>query len=88
MKHTKKDVILEFKLPHFNRKDIDIDIDDDFITVRADKRDDKKVKKKEFFHEEISHHAFNYGTTVPKINSKKAKISFKNGILKITAPRI
>ena len=45
-------------------------------------------KKKDFCYEESTSKSVVYSTTLPKINPKLAKINFKGGVLKITAPKI
>ena len=87
MKHNKKEVELEFKLPDFERKDIEIDIGKDEVLIRANKKIFKEERKKDFFHSEKIERSFDYRTTIPPINSKKAKIQFNKGILKINIPR-
>ena len=87
MKSNKKDVILEFSLPEFAKKDIKVKVTKDSVVVKAEKKSQKKVKKKDFFHAESSHRVFNYATTIPAVDSKKTKITFSKGILKIKAPR-
>jgi HSP20 family protein len=88
MKNNSKEVALEFELPGFERKDIDIRLSKNSLVVRARRKEEKEVKKKDFFHQEKSSQAFNYATTLPDINPKKAKIDFKKGMLKITAPKV
>lgn len=83
-----KEVILKFNLPHFQRSDIDINIGKNSIAIRASRKTSKNVKKKEFFHSEKSASSFDYLTSTPLINPKKAKIEFKKGVLKIKAPRV
>lgn len=53
------------------------------MAIKADKKHEKKVQRKDFFHQEKSAQSFNYATSLPKIDPKKAKIEFKAGILKI-----
>jgi HSP20 family protein len=86
MKKT-NEIVLEFDLPQFERKDIDVRVSRDSVTVVAEKKMNKQIKKKDFFHRESSSSNFTYSTSIPEINPKKAKIEFKKGVLKITAPR-
>jgi len=87
MKHNRKEVKLEFKLPDFERKDIEIDIGKDSVLIRANKKILKEEKKKDFFHSEKIERSFDYKTTVPLVNPEKAKIQFNKGILRINIPR-
>lgn len=87
MKNNSKEVVLEFNLPGFKKEDINLKLSKDFISIKAEKKHENKVQKKDFFHHEKSYQAFNYTTTLPKINPKKARMEFERGVLKITAPK-
>ncbi len=87
MKTNSKEVILEFKLPEFTRKDIKIKLTKNSLTIKAEKKSKTKISKKDFFHQEISHRNFNYATTLPNIDPKSAKITLNKGILKIKLKR-
>lgn len=87
MKHNSRQVLLELDLPEFKRREIKIDLSEDSALIRAEKKSEKKIKKKDFFQEESTSKSFVYSTTLPGINPDLAKISFKGGVLKITAPK-
>lgn len=82
-----KEVSLNFRLPEFDRKDIQIKVGKNSVAINAKKKVENKVKKKDYFHEEKSERTFHYFTTTPNVNHKKAKIGFSKGILKINVPR-
>lgn len=88
MKHNKKEVVLEFKLPEFSLREIKVDISKNSILVNAEKKSEKSARKKDFFHQEKSCKSFGYSSTLPNVDPKKAKIEFKRGILRIRAPKI
>lgn len=87
MKNNSKEVELEFHLPEFSKKDIKIKLTKNAANISAEKKTEKQVKKKDFFHQEKSFKTFSYSTTLPEINPKKARTSFSKGILKIKAPK-
>ena len=87
MKHTKKEVILEFNLPEFSKKHIKVNLNKNNATISAEKTNEKDVKKKDFFHKEKTYKSFSYSTTLPSINPKKGKTEFKNGMLRIKVPK-
>ena len=88
MKSDSKEVSIDLKLPEFDKKDIKLHLSKNSLSINAHKKSEKKVKKKDFFHEEKMEHQFFYSTTLPSIIPKKAKIEFKKGNLKIKAPKI
>jgi len=87
MKNNSKEVIFKFNLPEFNKKDINVKLLKNFLNIKAQKKKENKVQKKDFFHQEKIQKLFNYSTSLPTINPKKAKIKFEKGILKIIAPK-
>ena len=88
MKSNSKEVILEFNLPEFSKKDLSVKLFKNNISIKAEKKANKKIQKKDFLHQEKSYRGFRYSTTLPKINPNKAKINFNAGVLKIIAPKI
>ena len=87
MKHNKKEVVLDFDLPGFTKKNVKVKVNKDSVAVNAEKKQEKKVQKKDFFHKETSYSSFSYATTIPEVDPKKAKTKFSKGKLKIIAPR-
>jgi len=87
MKNNTKDVVLEFKLPEFKREEIKIKLTSNSAIIRAFKRTNNEIKKKDFFHKESYQNAFNYITNLPYVDHKNAKIDFKKGILRISIPK-
>ena len=85
MKNTKKEVVFEFPLPGFEKEDINVKLTKDSLIIKAQKKHKKKIQKKDFFHFEKQKQNFFYATTLPEIDTKKSKIDFKKGILKINA---
>ena len=88
MKYNKKDVELELSLPDFKSSDLNISVNKNSISVKAEKKMSKKIQRKDFFHSEKSAQNFNYFTSIPSVDSKRASIQFKKGILKIKVPRV
>jgi HSP20 family protein len=87
MKNNPKSVELKFELPGFDKKDIKLKLSKNSLSVNASKKQESKIKRKDFFHQERIERHFSYATTLPTIQPKKAKIEFKKGILKIKAPK-
>lgn len=87
MKINSKHIELDLNLPGFEKKDIKVKISKNVLAVKALKKKESKIQKKDFYHHEKSFRQFSYFTSLPGINEKKAKINFKNGVLKIKAPK-
>ncbi len=87
MKNNLKEVIIDLDLPGFNKEDVKVKIGKRGIAVKAEKKQEKKIQKKDFFHREKSYKSFSYFTTVPKIRPEKAKLKFSKGKLQIRASK-
>ena len=88
MKNKSNEVELEFKLPDFNREDIKVKITKNSAVIKAEKKQKNEEEKDGFFHQESSHRIFNYITSLPYVEHKKAKVDFKKGVLNIKVPKI
>jgi HSP20 family molecular chaperone IbpA len=87
MKNNSKEVILEIPLKKFKRDEINVKIKKDYVEVKADKKTEKNLQRKEFFHEERTENTFYYKTSIPPTDYKKALVEFRGGILKIRIPK-
>ncbi len=87
MKNNSKEVVLDLELPGFSKKDLNIKIRKNKLEVKAERKQERKMQKKDFFHEERVYRGFSYFTSLPEIRPEKAKIKFSKGKLRIVLPR-
>lgn len=87
MINQKKELILEFSLKGFDKKDVKVELKDNFVTIEASRHSEKKEEKKNESYAEASQQQVKYKESIPAIYSKKAKIEFKDGRLMIRAPK-
>jgi len=86
---TDKTIKVTAELPGLEEKDISATVEDDFLVLTGEKREEKKEEKEEYYHREVSYGSFR--RTIPlsaKVDVNKVDASFKNGILKITLPKL
>jgi len=88
MENHEKEVILEFSLPGYRKEDIKMILKKNSIEIKAKHEIEKKVQRQDFFHDEKTAKHFEYSSTLPIVNPNKAKISFKDGILRIVLPKV
>lgn len=78
------------ELPGIDKKDIDLNIMDDRLAIRAEIKKERKEEKKDsgyFFHER-SYSSFSRQLPLPSsVIPEKAKADFSNGILHIDLPK-
>ena len=85
---TASDVIVRAELPGMARKDIDIAIQDNVLTIQGEKKRKKKTKHENFYLVERSFGQFYQSVTLPAlVEQDKVKATFAHGVLTITLPK-
>lgn len=93
LKQNEKEYSVKVQLPGVNKEDINVELENDYITVTAEIKEEKKGEKEAEGNEKIHTSEFRYGKfarTISlenpiKVNESKAE--YKNGILNITMPK-
>lgn len=76
--------LLQVELPGMNKKDIKLNITDDFVEINADTKQETKTKKSKYYSESC----FYRKMSLPKnTNVAKAKAKYENGVLKLEIPK-
>ncbi|WP_116131228.1 Hsp20/alpha crystallin family protein [Tropicimonas sp. IMCC34043] len=81
-------VELSIELPGMEMKDIDLTVSDDLLTLKGEKKVERKEEKKGYYLSERSYGSV-YRTVPlpPGVDSDKAEASFKNGVLTVKVPK-
>lgn len=88
IKENDKEVSIKAELPGVDKKDIEVSLTNDTLTIKGEKKEEKEDKGKDYYRMERSYGSF--GRTIPLptgINSQKADAVFKKGVLTITVPK-
>jgi HSP20 family protein len=81
-------VTIDFELPGLDKKDINIQLEGNNLTVSGKMQKDNEVKKENYYRCERSYGEFSRSFTLPDgIKEKDLKASFKDGVLKVTFPK-
>lgn len=91
VKESKKEFKIEISVPGFEKEDLDISIDNNMITVSAKKetRNEEKEDNEKVLRQEFSYASFYRRFALPEnIDTEKIEAAEKNGILKITLPKM
>ncbi len=83
-----KEIVITLDLPGVKKEDVKINCSGDYIEISA-KVSEKTSKKKEgYYYAERSASSFKRGISLPvEVDCKKAKSTFKNGVLEIRLPK-
>lgn len=85
---TDKDVVLKAHVPGIDRKDLDITVDEDEVTIRGEVRRSEEEETEHGRYSEVSYGAFS--RTIPlagEVEPDKAKAHLDNGVLEVRIPK-
>ena len=80
---------LEADLPGFKKEDIHIDIDDNYLTISAQRHSEmeQKDQKGNFIRCERSFGSFERSFDISGVKTEDIKAEYKDGVLKLTMPK-
>ena len=93
VKQNKDDYKVKVQLPGINKDDIEIEIDNDFMTITAEIQEEKEEKEEAEKNARYHTSEFRYGKyqrTISfdqPIKADEASAKYKDGVLKITIPK-
>ena len=83
-----KEYTISIEVPGVEQKDIALELADNILTIRGEKKQEKEEKEKDYYRMERSYGSFQRVLTLPEDADKdKLAARFKNGVLSITMPR-
>ena len=81
--------IVKVELPGINKSDVKITVQDDVLTVRGEKKQEKEQKESNYHRVERSYGVFQRSFTLPtSIHSERIDAEFKDGLLTINLPKV
>jgi HSP20 family protein len=85
---TDKAIEISAEMPGLERKDVEISIEDDALTIRGEKRVEEDQKDKNVQHSERTYGVFLRVLQLPPgIDPSSVQATMSNGVLKITIPK-
>jgi len=85
---TDQEYTLTVEIPGVDEKDVKLEIVNDTLTIRGEKKQEKEEKEKNFYRMERSYGSFQRVLCLPDdVDQGNIKASFAKGILTITLPR-
>ncbi len=83
-----KDYMVQAELPGIKKEDLDIDLDKNYVTIKAKKEEDHEEKATDYRKSEFRYGEYARTIYFPKdIDTEKTTAKLENGVLKITAPK-
>lgn len=83
------EVVVKAELPGVDKKDLEVSMTDNAVTVRGSTSREEKEEKGDYFRSEIARGSFSRTIPLPaEVNGDKARAQFKDGILELTLPKL
>ena len=79
--------LLQAELPGFNKDEIRIDLTDNYLTIRAEHREEKEDKQDKYVRRERRYGSFSRGFDVTGIDTSSISAAYKNGVLELKLPK-
>lgn len=84
-----KEYDIRAELPGVKKEDLDIDVEKNYITIRAKKEEEAKEDNKSYKKSEFKYGEFARTIYIPQeINIEKTEAKLEHGVLKIQAPKL
>jgi HSP20 family protein len=85
---TKENIVVKAEVPGMDPKGIDISLENDMLTIKGEKKQEKEEKDENYHFIERSYGSFTRSVRLPReVQSDKIKANYKDGVLKISLPK-
>ena len=85
---NKDQIVLEAELPGMNREDFDLTVENSVITLRGERRFEKKEDTDNYHRVERAYGSFTRSFTLPNtVSGEGASADYRNGVLRVTLPK-
>jgi len=89
VREDEKEVTVKAELPGMEEKDIEVNLADNGLTLKGEKKAEKEEKGKDNWYRETRYGAFQRFIPLPEgLDREKVDARFKNGVLTVTLPRL
>jgi len=85
---TENEIMVQAELPGVDRKDLTLNLENNVLTLKGERRFEKETKQENYHRIERSYGAFSRAFSIPAIvDEEKIRADYKEGILKIALPK-
>jgi HSP20 family protein len=80
---------VEVDLPGIKKEDIDIDVENNVLTISGERKTKKEVKEEDYYKIESQYGKFSRSFTLPeKVDTENIHAESKNGVLEVIVPKL
>lgn len=88
IRETEKDYVMELAAPGFDRKDFTVELENNLLTIAAEKKENKEEKDEAYSRREFSYTSFSRSFQLPEnTTDDKVDARYENGILLLSIPK-
>lgn len=85
---TEHDLVVKADLPDVKPEDLDIRIENNILTIRGERKFEKKVDEKNYLRVERAYGSFSRSFSLANtVNTEAIKADYQNGVLTLTVPK-
>ena len=87
VKQNHKDYTVELAAPGLKKEDFKIEMENNVLTIRAEKEENKEEKDENYTRKEYNYNSFSRSFNLPEtVKADKIQANYENGVLKLTLP--
>lgn len=88
MYDNKNEIVVKAEVPGVDKDNLNISISDNMLTIKGEMKREEETREEDYYYSERSYGSFMRVLNLPaKVNEKKVKASFKDGVLEIHMPK-
>jgi len=85
---TEHELVVKADLPEIDPKDLDIRVENNILTIRGERKFEKKVNEENYLRVERAYGAFSRSFSLANtVNAEAIKADYQNGVLTLTIPK-
>jgi HSP20 family molecular chaperone IbpA len=88
IKEEGSNYVLEIDLPGVEKKDVDLSLEDEYLTIKVNVSGEKKEEGKKYLHKERFVGTASRSYYVGNVDLKSISASLSNGVLSVTFPKV
>jgi HSP20 family protein len=85
---TENELVIKADLPDINEKDLDVQVENNMLTIRGERKFEKKVNEDNYLRVERTYGSFSRSFSLPTtVNTESIHAEYKNGVLTVQLPK-
>lgn len=88
IRETDKEYIIEAEIPGFNKDEIKVEVNNGYLTIKADRQEIINEEKEGYIRKERRHGAYQRSFKLDNVKENEITAKYENGVLKLKLPKI